>query len=98
MALTTWELDHAHSSIDFTVRHMLVSKVRGSFTKWTGVLEIDEKDLSKSRVAVTIDVASINTHEPQRDAHLRTADFFEVEKHPHITFESTRVEPKGENL
>lgn len=98
MALTTWELDHAHSNIDFTVRHMLVSKVRGRFTKWTGTLELDEKDFSRSRVAVTIDVASIDTQEPQRDAHLRSADFFEADKHPHIVFESTRVEPKGENL
>jgi polyisoprenoid-binding protein YceI len=95
MSLTQWEFDHAHSRIDFTVRHMLVSKVRGTFTKWTGSIELDEQDLSRSRVAVEIDVASVDTHEPQRDAHLRSGDFFEVDKHPLITFRSTRVEPKG---
>jgi polyisoprenoid-binding protein YceI len=97
MSLVNWDLDHAHSSIDFTVRHLLVSKVRGRFTKWTGHLQLDEQDLTRSRVDVEIDVASVDTHEPQRDTHLRSGDFFEVEKHPRILFKSKRVEEKGKD-
>jgi polyisoprenoid-binding protein YceI len=93
MALVKWDFDHAHSNVGFTIRHLLVSKVRGTFTKWSGKLEIDEQDLSRSRVDVEIDVASIDTHEPQRDAHLRSGDFFEADKHPTITFRSKRVNP-----
>ena len=97
MSLVKWDFDHAHSSVDFTVRHMLVSKVRGRFTKWTGNLEIDEGDLSRSRVEVEIDVASVDTHEPQRDAHLRSGDFFEADEHPRMVFKSKRVEEKGKD-
>jgi len=97
MSLVKWDFDHAHSSVDFTVRHLLVSKVRGRFTKWTGALYIDEQDLARSRVDVEIDVASVDTHEAQRDAHLRSADFFEAEKHPRIVFKSKRVEEKGKD-
>ena len=95
MSLVQWDFDSAHSSIDFTVRHMLVSKVRGRFTKWSGKLAIDERDLSRSRVDIEIDVASVDTHEPQRDAHLRSNDFFAADQHPRITFTSKRVEAKG---
>jgi polyisoprenoid-binding protein YceI len=95
MALVKWDFDYIHSSIDFTVRHLLVSKVRGRFTKWAGTLDIDEQDLARSRLDVTIDVASIDTHEPQRDAHLRSGDFFEAEKFPQLIFKSKRVEPRG---
>ncbi len=97
MSLVKWDFDHAHSSVDFTVRHLLVSKVRGRFTKWTGKLELDEQDLSRSRVEVEIDVASVDTHEPQRDAHLRSGDFFEADAHPRIVFASKRVEEKGKD-
>jgi polyisoprenoid-binding protein YceI len=97
MALVKWDIDHAHSSIDFTVRHLLVSKVRGRFTKWTGELQIDEQDLTRSRVDVDIDVASVDTHEAQRDAHLRSGDFFEADKHPRIVFKTKRVEDKGKD-
>jgi polyisoprenoid-binding protein YceI len=97
MALVKWDIDHAHSSVDFTVRHLLVSKVRGRFTKWTGELQIDEQDLTRSRVDVEIDVASVDTHEAQRDAHLRSGDFFEADKHPRIVFKSKRVEEKGKD-
>jgi polyisoprenoid-binding protein YceI len=95
MALVEWDFDYVHSSIDFTIRHLLVSKVRGRFSKWAGTLDIDEQDLTRSRLDVTIDVASVDTHEPQRDAHLRSGDFFEAEKFPQITFKSTRVELRG---
>jgi polyisoprenoid-binding protein YceI len=97
MSLVKWDFDSAHSSIDFTVRHLLVSKVRGRFTKWSGKLEIDEQDLSRSRVEVQIDVASVDTHEPQRDAHLRSGDFFEADKYPQITFKSERVAENGKD-
>src|ERR1700674_3274506 len=85
MALVKWDFDHAPSSVDFTVRHILVSKARGRFTKWSGKLELDEQDMTRSRVDVDIAVASVDTYEPQRDAHLRSADFFEAEKHPRVT-------------
>jgi polyisoprenoid-binding protein YceI len=89
---TLWTIDHSHSGIHFTVRHLMVSKVRGTFAKWTGELALDDADMTKSRVDVTIDAASIFTDEAKRDAHLRSADFFEVEKYPHLTFKSTKVE------
>ena len=95
MSLVKWDFDYAHSGIDFTVRHLLVSKVRGRFTKWNGKLELDEQDLTRSHFSVAIDVASVDTHEPQRDAHLRSGDFFEVEKHPQITFQSKHIEQKS---
>jgi len=98
MALVKWDFDPAHSSIEFTVRHMLVSKVRGRFTKWSGALELDEQDWSRSRVDVTIDVASVDTHETQRDAHLRSPDFFDASSHPQITFRSKKVAPRGDRL
>ena len=86
MALEKWNFDTQHSSIGFKVRHMMVSKVRGRFPKWSGTLEIDEANPGASKIEVEIDVASIDTQEPQRDAHLRTGDFFEIEKFPTITF------------
>jgi polyisoprenoid-binding protein YceI len=98
MALVKWDFDYAHSGIDFTVRHLLVSKVRGRFTKWTGSLEIDEENYAKSKCEVEIDVKSVETHEAQRDAHLRSGDFFEVDKHPKLTFKSKSVVEKGNHL
>jgi polyisoprenoid-binding protein YceI len=95
MAAQNWNFDNVHSSIEFTVRHLLVSKVRGRFTRWSGAFQYDEKNPTVSSVDVQIDVASVDTHEPQRDAHLRSGDFFEVEKHPQITFKSTGVEAKS---
>jgi polyisoprenoid-binding protein YceI len=91
MSLVKWDFDYAHSSVEFTVRHLLVSKVRGRFPKWSGTLEIDEEDPTRSHFEVEIDVTSIETHVPQRDAHLRSGDFFEVEKFPTMTFKSKRV-------
>src|SRR5438105_4756673 len=90
-----WELDTAHSSIGFTVRHLLVSKVRGAFTRWSGSLHFDEAAPAASRLEVQIDAASIDTHEAKRDEHLRSADFLDVARWPQLTFTSTRVEAAG---
>jgi polyisoprenoid-binding protein YceI len=90
-----WAFDLVHSSVNFSVRHMVVSKVRGRFTKWDGSLLMDEEDPSGGRVEVVIDAASIDTGVGQRDEHLRSGDFFDVEKFPTITFKSARVEQAG---
>ncbi len=96
MALEKWDFDLVHSSINFWVRHMMVSKVHGRFTKWTGTIEMDEAHPASSRVEVQIDASSIDTKEAQRDTHLRSQDFLDAEKHPHILFRSTGVEPSGD--
>lgn len=87
----TWNLDPDHTSSTFEVRHLLVSKVRGQFGETTGTIDIDDKDLTKSKVDVTIDASSIETNNDDRDKHLRGEDFFWVEKHPKITFVSTKI-------
>lgn len=87
-----FQIDHAHSQIQFTVRHMMISRVRGWFEKFDGVFNLDEENPANSQVEVEIDTASINTRDEKRDAHLRSADFFDAEKHPKMTFKSTRVE------
>jgi polyisoprenoid-binding protein YceI len=88
----TWRVDPAHSSVQFAVKHMGIATVRGKFTRFEGTLEVGE-DLASSKAYGKVDVASIDTGEPDRDAHLRSADFFDAEHYPEITFESTRVEP-----
>jgi polyisoprenoid-binding protein YceI len=97
MATSHWDFDLSHSSINFHVRHLMVSKVHGRFTKWTGTLELDDEDLTRSRVEVTIDAASIDTKEDKRDAHLRSPDFLDVEKYPTITFKSTQIVREGDD-
>ena len=92
---TTWNLDPAHSVAEFKVKHMMISSVKGQFTGVTGSLTLDETDISNSRVEATIDASSINTREAQRDAHLKSADFFDVEKYPSLTFRSKSVKRTG---
>lgn len=95
-AAATWEIDTAHSQVGFTVRHLVVAKVRGSFKDWSGTVVLDEKDVTKSSVNVTIKTASIDTGTAKRDDHLRSDDFFNAAKYPEIKFKSTKVEPGKE--
>ncbi len=97
MATTQWDFDLAHSSVNFHVRHLMVSKVHGRFTKWGGTLVLDEQDLTRSQIDVSIDAASIDTRDDKRDEHLRSADFLELAKNPAITFKSTKIERAGED-
>jgi len=91
-AVSTWAIDPVHSVAEFAVKHMMVSTVKGRFHSMTGTLTIDEANPTASSVTATIDVASIDTGESQRDAHLRSDDFFNAELYPHIRFRSTRVD------
>ncbi len=93
---TTYTIDPAHSGAQFTVRHMMITNVRGGFKKVTGTVVFDRENPSASSVQAEIDAASITTNDDQRDAHLRSADFLDVEKFPKITFRSTGVEAEGD--
>jgi polyisoprenoid-binding protein YceI len=88
---TTWNIDAAHTGINFSVRHMVVSKVRGHFAKYTGAIQLDEAELTRSTVQVTIDAASIETGVADRDKHLRSADFFDVANFPYLQFRSKSI-------
>ena len=90
-----WQIDPAHSAAHFSVRHLMISNVRGEFTKLSGSAQIDPADLTKSTVEVTIEAASVNTREAQRDDDLRSANFFDVANHPQITFRSKRIASLG---
>lgn len=93
----TWDIDQAHSEISFVVRHMVVSKVRGRFDRFEGVI-VTADDLAGSRVSVSIEAGSIDTHNEQRDAHVRAADFLDTQRFPAITFTSTGVSCSGADL
>ena len=97
VAPITWQIDQSHSAISFRIRH-LVSRVRGSFNDWKGTIVADPQNLAGGSVQVEIKTASIDTNNERRDNHLRSADFFDAEKHPVITFRSTRVQTRGRNL
>ena len=92
MANESWQVDGAHSAVNLGVRHMVISKVRGRFTRWSAKLALDTADLARSSVEVEIEAASIDTGIGDRDAHLRSADFLDAEKHPKLTYRSRRVE------
>jgi polyisoprenoid-binding protein YceI len=94
--MTTYTIDHAHSDVTFSVRHMVFAKVRGHFTKWTAELAFDPANPAASSVNVSIDASSIDTREAQRDGHLKSPDFLDVEKYPNITYKSTKVEKAGD--
>jgi len=90
-AVSTWNIDPTHSIAEFKVKHMMISNVKGHFSKVTGSLTLDESDPARSQVQAVIDAASIETRDPQRDAHLKSADFLDVDKFPTLTFKSTRI-------
>jgi len=92
----TWNLDSSHSEVGFTVRHAGISKVRGSFDKVTAVLEVGQS-LNDSKLSAVIDAASFNSNDANRDAHIKSADFFDVEQFPELSFTATGVEGSGEN-
>jgi len=93
---TTWNIDPVHSVAEFKVKHMMISNVKGQFTRVKGVLTLDETNLLNSRAEASIDAASIQTRDEQRDAHLKSADFFDVEKFPTLSFKSTSISRVGD--
>jgi polyisoprenoid-binding protein YceI len=95
--MSTYQIDSAHTHAQFKVRHLMISNVKGDFDKVSGTVTIDEANHSLSGINVTIDVSSISTREPQRDAHLKSPDFFDVEKFPTITFVSKEVVKSGDD-
>ncbi len=92
----TWKVDSSHSSVEFTARHLMVSKVRGRFTSVSGTIDIAEDPLQSSLQA-SVDLASVETHDEKRDEHLRSSDFFDVENHPQMTLVSTGIRPDGDD-
>ena len=96
-ARTTWKIDPIHSHIEFAVRHLMIATVKGRFTGVDGTVLVDEANPSNAEVDVRIEASTIDTREPQRDGHLRSADFFDVEKFPHLTFKSTRIADRKDN-
>lgn len=94
----TWNIDKTHSEVGFSVRHMMISNVRGKFQRFDAELELDPKNLEAARVKATIETASIDTGVEQRDNHLRSADFFDSEQHPSMVFTSTKLKQNGSDV
>jgi len=97
MTQNKWNIDLAHSGVSFSIRHMVVSKVRGRFAKFSGAVLFDEDDITRSTVEATIEASSIDTGVEQRDAHLRSPDFFDAEKYPELRFRSTRIDRQADD-
>lgn len=95
---TTWAIDTSHSSVTFSVRHMMISNVKGEFARFSGTARFSAAAPERASVEVEVDLASIDTHDDKRDGHLRSADFFDVERHPKMTFRSTAVRRAGDGL
>ncbi|MCM3177693.1 YceI family protein [Cytobacillus horneckiae] len=96
MVKSKWMLDPAHSSVDFSVKHMMIANVKGTFNQFDATIEADPDDLTSASIELNIDLASVDTRNEDRDNHLRSADFFNVEKNPKMTFATTNIERKGE--
>ena len=95
MRTERWEIDSSHSSVHFSVRHLVIAKVRGTFGRWSGTVQVPDGDFSKATVAVTIDASSIATGVADRDAHLKSPDFFDVAQYPELRFVGKRVQPRS---
>src|SRR3954471_19140233 len=95
--MATYTIDPAHSEINFKIRHLMITNVTGSFTKFEGTLESSKDDFSDAQIHFEADTDSVTTHNEQRDAHLRSAEFFDAEQFPKLTFDSTSIEKKGED-
>ena len=95
MITERWEIDSSHSSIHFSVRHLMIAKVRGQFGRWTGTLHVPEGDFRRAALSVVIDASSIDTGVADRDAHLRSADFLDVEKYPELSFTAAEIKHQG---
>ena len=93
----TWQIDSSHTNVEFTVRHMMISNVKGQFQKTTGTITANGNDPASAKIDVTIDASSVDTRVERRDAHLKSPDFLDVAKYPTITFKSTKVEADGPN-
>lgn len=98
MALSKWTVDPVHSSVEFSIRHMMISRVKGSFDRFSAEIEADPHDLTTAKITFNVDVASINTANEDRDNHLRSADFFDVENYPNMTFKATKITRKSEGV
>lgn len=96
MALEKWEIDSSHSGVHFSVRHMVIAKVRGQFARWSGNVLAEDGDLARATVEVVIDASSIDTGVADRDGHLKSSDFLDVASFPEITFKSKRVEQQSD--
>jgi len=96
MANAKWAVDPTHSSVDFTIRHMMIAKVKGTFHTFEANIEADPQDLTTANISFSVDIASIDTRNNDRDAHLRSGDFFDAEQHPKMTFQSTNIVSKGD--
>src|SRR5579859_2115519 len=95
--VTKWSIDPMHSEVQFKVKHLVISTVTGSFKNFEGSVETEGDDFSNAKIDFSIDVASVDTTQTQRDGHLKSADFFDAEKYPHIKFQSTKVTKKGDD-
>lgn len=96
MSKVKWAVDASHSSIDFSIRHMMIAKVKGTFHTFEAAIEADPTDLTTANISVSVDLGSIDTRNKDRDGHLQSADFFDVENNPKMTFQSTKITKTGD--